>query len=99
MQTKNRQQLLIIGAVAAIVLFAGDRLILTPLGNAWTTRAKRIVKLKADVEDGRRLLVRDLSLRSRWKDMCENALPASTSRANTSRACFATTPTKPSTCS
>ena len=36
MQIKNRQQLLIIGAVAAIALFAGDRLVLSPLLKAWS---------------------------------------------------------------
>lgn len=81
MQTKNRQQLLIIGAVAAIALFAGDRLLLTPLSNAWTTRAKRIAKLKVDVDDGRRLLTRDVSLRSRWKDMERRTLTNDVSAA------------------
>jgi len=80
-QTKNRQQLLIIGAVVAIALFAGDRLILTPLSNAWTARAKRIAKLKVDVEDGRRLRVRDLSLRSRWKEMERRTLTNDVSAA------------------
>ena len=31
MQIKNRQQLLIIGAIAAVALFAGDQLVFSPL--------------------------------------------------------------------
>src|SRR5207253_7928873 len=39
---KNRQQILTIAAVAAVAIFAMDKLVLTPLGNAWTDRNKRI---------------------------------------------------------
>jgi hypothetical protein len=66
--TKNRQQLLVILAVTAIGLFAGDRLVLNPLMNTWTARSKRIAKLKEQLEDGRRLLTRDRILRSRWDE-------------------------------
>ncbi len=49
MQIKNRQQLLIIGAIAAVALFAGDRLVLSPLLKAWSVRATRIADLRKDI--------------------------------------------------
>ena len=52
MQIKNRQQLLIIGAIAAIVLFAGDQLVLSPLTKAWSARATRIGELRKQITQG-----------------------------------------------
>jgi hypothetical protein len=84
-QIKNRQQLLVIGAIAAIVLFAGDQLVLTPLMKTWDTRAKHIAELRRQVARGNSLMQReqdsDLSLRSRWEQMSTNALPKNTSAA------------------
>ena len=74
MPTKTRQQLLVILALTAIGLFAGDRFVLKPLTNTWTARAKRIAKLKEQVEDGRRLLTRDQILRSRWNEWSRRTL-------------------------
>ncbi len=70
MQIKNRQQLLVIGAVAAIALFAGDRLVLSPLlTKAWNARAKRIADLRKQIAQGKMLLQREQSIRSRWQQM------------------------------
>ena len=41
MPIKNRQQFLLIAAGAALVLLAGDRLVLSPLLKAWGQRAAR----------------------------------------------------------
>ena len=46
MKIKNRQQLLIIGVILVVAFFVGDKLILTPLGNLWTARSKKIAELK-----------------------------------------------------
>ena len=81
MQIKNRQQLLIIGAIAAIALFAGDQLVLEPLSKAWTTRAKRISELRNKIADGKRLVQREQNIRSRWEQMSRNALTNNTSAA------------------
>lgn len=83
MQIKNRQQLLIIGAVAAIALFAGDQLVLSPLLKVWSARATRVTELRKKITDGNLLVEREQkqSIRSRWEQMSRNALPNNTSAA------------------
>ena len=81
MQIKNRQQLLIIGAIAAIALFAGDQLVFSPLMKAWSARAKRIAELRKKITQGKMLVQREQSIRSRWEQMSRNALPNNTSAA------------------
>jgi len=78
---KNRQQLLAIAAGAGVALFAADKLLLTPLGHLWTSRTEQITKLGKDVYDGKGLLSRELSLRSRWEQMSTNTLPNNQSQA------------------
>ena len=81
MQIKNRQQLLIIAAIAAIVLFAGDQLVLSPLVKVWSGRAMRIAELRKNISQGNMLVQREQSIRSRWEQMSRNALPNNTSAA------------------
>ncbi|HVV00577.1 MAG TPA: hypothetical protein VHH88_04395 [Verrucomicrobiae bacterium] len=81
MKIKNRQQLLLILAIAVIALFAADHIIFTPLGNLWTSRSKEIAKLKNDVNRGQSLMRRQDSLREHWDRMRTNALPANRSLA------------------
>jgi Tfp pilus assembly protein PilO len=81
MQIKNRQQLLIIGAIVAIVLFAGDQLVLSPLTKAWSARAKHITELRQQITQGAMLVQREQSIRNRWEQMSRNALPNNTSAA------------------
>ena len=81
MQIKNRQQLLIIGAITAIVLFAGDQLVLSPLLKVWSTRATRVAELRKQITQGKMLVQREQSIRSRWEQMSRNALPNNTSAA------------------
>ena len=81
MQIKNRQQLLIIGAIAAVALFAGDQLVLSPLMKAWSARATRIAELRKQITQGKMLVQREQSIRSRWEQMSRNALPNNTSAA------------------
>jgi Tfp pilus assembly protein PilO len=81
MQIKNRQQLLIIGAITAIALFAGDQLVLSPVMNAWSARAKRIAALRQQIAKDTMLVQREQSIRSRWEQMSRNALPNNTSAA------------------
>jgi len=81
MQIKNRQPLLIIAAIAAIGLFAGDRLVLSPLLKGWSGRATRIAELRKQIAQGKMLVQREQSIRSRWEQMSRNALPSNTSAA------------------
>lgn len=81
MQIKNRQQVLLILTVAAIALFAGDRLVLSPLTAAWSARAKRIGELRRKIGQGNLLVQREQSIRSRWEQMSRNTLPSNNSAA------------------
>jgi len=68
-------------AVAVVALFAGDRLLVSPLAKAWNRRAARIAELRKEVTQGRMLLGREQSLRTRWQQMSRNTLPKDTSAA------------------
>jgi Tfp pilus assembly protein PilO len=78
---KNRQQVLIIAAIAAIVLFAGDHLVLSPLLKSWNARAKHIADLRTEIARDKMLVQREQSIRNRWQQMSRNALPNNASAA------------------
>ena len=81
MQTRNRQQLLLIVTIAAIALFAGDRLLLSPLLKAWSGRAARISELRKQLAQGKMLAQREQGIRRRWEQMSRNALTNNPSAA------------------
>jgi hypothetical protein len=81
MQIKNRQQLLIVGAITAVSLFAGDRLVLSPLQTAWSVRSKNISSLRQKISDAKSLVQREQGIRSRWEQMSRNTLTNNTSAA------------------
>jgi len=81
MKIDNRQQLLVVLALAAAALFAGDRLVFGPLSKWWKVRSDRIVELRRQVNGGRLLLQREKSIRARWDQMRTNTLPNDTSLA------------------
>jgi Tfp pilus assembly protein PilO len=80
-QIKNRQQVLVIGAIVAIVLFAGDHLVLSPLLKEWSARSTRITELRRQITQGRMLVQREQGIRNRWQQMSRRALPNNTSAA------------------
>src|SRR5437016_2348726 len=81
MPANNRQQLLTVVAITAVALFAADKLLLNPLLAAWKDRSERIAHLQAEVTQGKNLVTRERSLRSRWDQMRRNTLPNNTSAA------------------
>ena len=81
MKIENRQQLLMVMAVAAVVLFAADQVVIEPMIGWWKTRAKTVAQLRAQVENGRRLIQREAGLRARWNQMRANTLPDNPSLA------------------
>ena len=81
MQTKNRQQLLIVAAIAAVVLFAGDKLVLAPLVSAWDARAARIKVLHNQLARGKMLVQRERGIRNHWDDMQHRSLTNNPSAA------------------
>ena len=78
---KNRQHLLMAVTVAAVALFLGEKILITPLWNSWKSRSKQIADLKLKVHNGETLLQRGESLTDRWGEMKLNALPAESSLA------------------
>ena len=81
MTIKNRQQFLTIAAVAVVAIFALDKIVISPLGNAWTARNKRIKELRDRVNNGYQLVQREDALRGRWEQMRTNTLPNNSSLA------------------
>jgi Tfp pilus assembly protein PilO len=81
MESKSRQKLLVIGAIAAVVLFAGDKLLLTPLLHAWDARAARIKVLRSQLSRGKMLVQREPGIRNHWDEMQKRALTNNTSAA------------------
>jgi len=78
---KNRQQVLIMSAIAIVAILAADRIIINPLSSLWSARSKRIVELRKKVQAGKRLVGRERSLRTHWDEMRTNTLPANPSIA------------------
>jgi len=81
MKIENRQQFLVVLTIAVAALFVGERLLYEPLANWWSARSQKITELRKQVSDGRMLLQRERSLRSRWDQMRTNTLSADTSLA------------------
>jgi len=81
MQIKNRQQILIAGAVAIVALFAADKILFTPLGHYWSERSAELGKLRKDVTAGKQLIGREQGLRGHWAEMNSNTLPPTASLA------------------
>jgi len=81
MPTNNRQQMLMALAIAAVALFAGDKIIFSPLVAAWNRRSGQITELRKKLDDGKRLMDRGPALRRRWDQWRSQTLPANTSAA------------------
>lgn len=83
METKNRQKILLILAVAGVFVLIGNSLVINPLLKSWKVRSDRIAKLKTDVANGETLIDHEAAIRRRWDNMRTNTLPANTSQAET----------------
>ena len=81
MKIKNRQYLLAAVAIAAVGLFAADKLLISPLTASWKERATQLAKLRKQVSDGKSLLQRETALRGHWAQMQTNTLPSNRSMA------------------
>ena len=83
MDPKQRQKLLLVGAALCLVVFVGDRLVLSPLMAGYDKRKVRIAELRLSLEKGYLLLGREDGLRVRWEDMTDRCLPGEASAAET----------------
>ena len=83
METKNRQKLLLIVAVAGVLLLIGNSLVLEPMTKSWKSRSDRIADLRKQVANGEMLMDHQQAIRYRWDNMRTNTLPVNTSLAET----------------
>jgi hypothetical protein len=75
MKASNRQQLLVILAVAVVGLFAADRLVFSPLTKLWDKRKQEITSLESKITEGKAMIRQEQAYRRRWSEMRTNALP------------------------
>src|SRR5262245_16010706 len=78
---QNRQQVLLAVALAVVALWAGEKLLLTPLAKSWSARRAHIADLRKSISQGEQLLTRDETIRTRWAVMQTNTLPQEASLA------------------
>lgn len=81
MKIENRQQWLLVVAIAAVTLLFCDRVIIEPLRNVWKKRALEVAKLRTEVAEGNGLIRRAQVIRSLWERMQTNTLPNNPSLA------------------
>jgi Tfp pilus assembly protein PilO len=78
---KNRQDFLVMLTIVVVGLFVAVNFVFTPLQAWWAERQAQVRDLRAKVSEGNQLIKREAGIRSHWKDMQANALPASMSQA------------------
>ncbi len=81
MNNKNREQLLAVLAITAVVLLVGDSFVLKPLTASWKARTARIADLEKKVADGTKKLERERDVTDKWNSMRANTLTNEVSAA------------------
>jgi hypothetical protein len=81
MNINKRQQLLAILAGAVVAIWAGDKLVFSPLTQLWKQRRTQIADLRKSVTQGSLLIERKRSIHGRWDMMRTNTLPVENSVA------------------
>ncbi|HEY2573328.1 MAG TPA: hypothetical protein VGH65_04635 [Verrucomicrobiaceae bacterium] len=81
MKTGNRQQLLVAVTIAVVALFAGDKLIYSPLKSYWQARALEIKRLHGEIARGLATMKDERAIRGHWDQMKTNTLPNNQSAA------------------
>ena len=81
MKINNRQDFLMALTIGAVGLFVAVNFIFTPLAGWWSARTTQLKELRVKVADGNTLLKREAGIRSHWREMQANALPANNSAA------------------
>ena len=81
MNSITRQRLLMILTLAAVGIFAADRILLSPLSDLWQRRSERIGELRTLIDRGTILIDRQDLLEQRWRQLQDRSLPANSSEA------------------
>jgi hypothetical protein len=72
---------LVLVAAICVGVFAGDKLLLSPMIELWKDRSEQIAELKTQISSGLDLVDREERIKQRWEDMKERALPTDVSVA------------------
>ena len=75
MNSANREKILLIAAVVAVVILFGDKFVIGPLLSSWDDRANRLEELEKQVTRGRALMDRESAIRRRWMQMWQSGIP------------------------
>jgi Tfp pilus assembly protein PilO len=81
MKIQNRQQFLIVLTAIALALLIGNSLIYEPIVKLWKSREATVVQMRQQVSEGKLLVRREASIRSRWAQIQTNSLPNNASLA------------------
>jgi hypothetical protein len=76
MTNKQRERLLVVGALSCIVLFVGNIAIINPLTAAWKARSEEIGKLETSITSGNTLVTRRAHIEDQYREMRGRSLPA-----------------------
>ena len=82
MKIENRQQVLIVITIAVVGLLILDSLVFEPLAGWYGARSRQITELRAQVKNGKSLIVREKGIRGHWAEMLANTLPNKSSVAD-----------------
>lgn len=82
MKIENRQQWLVVITLVVVGLLICDSLVFEPLAGWYAARGKQIADLRAQVKNGKSLLVREAGIRGHWSQMRTNTLPNKSSVAD-----------------
>jgi Tfp pilus assembly protein PilO len=81
MQSKNRQQILLIVILILVGLWIANEIVFSRVAKVWKARAASIADLRVQLEQSRSLLEREQVVRSRWEYLRRNSLPPDASAA------------------
>jgi Tfp pilus assembly protein PilO len=81
MKIQNREKMLVVFALAAVVILAADYFVLEPLIKLWKDRSQQIVDLTKKVNQGTMLVARKKEIFDRWDKMKTLMLAGDVSRS------------------
>jgi Tfp pilus assembly protein PilO len=75
MKPRQRERLLVAGALVCFAILAGDRVVLSSLTSLWKSQGEEIARLREELPRAEMLVERRQAVDDRWKEMRERALP------------------------
>ncbi len=78
---KNRQQMLMIVAGAAVGYFVLDQAVISPLVKSWKGRSESVARLRSSIQKGKSMMGRESVTRGLWNDIRKTTLPTDASQS------------------